>query len=70
MADITKVRIHDYKDGRQTVFVYYRNKNRYRNDRVRFFTSLPNSAKKFIETAKHTKARECSDFISTEFSKW
>ena len=53
MAVITKVQKCTYTEGKCATYwrVYYKNKNRYRNDRIRLYTEIPKSVKAFIETS-------------------
>ena len=68
MANITSVTVHNHNDGTMSVFVYYRNRNKYRNDRVRMFPYIPKSTYKFIETATYKETTVYSDLIATEYS--
>lgn len=69
MAQITKVVVTDHKIfSGKAVWVYYKNKNRYRNDRARLFPSIPKTAEKFIQTAKNKKVYDCLTYTSTEYT--
>ena len=68
MAIITKVHIVEFTAGGNAIHVYYKNKNRYRNDRVRMFHELPKSAEKFIETAQNKNTYTCSIYTATDYT--
>ena len=71
MAIISKVQECKYTEGKCATYwrVYYKNKNRYRKDRIRLYTDIPKSAKAFIETATDVSTTSLSDIDITTYKR-
>lgn len=68
MTNIKSVSVHLYKNGGMSVFITYPNKNKYRNDRVRFYSYIPKTAQKFIGTAQYKQTSVYPDVIFETYS--
>jgi hypothetical protein len=67
---ITKVIMHEFETtGKKYFSVYYKNKNKYRNDRVRFYgyDNPPKSVLDFIEHSFHMKSETKNEETTTWF---
>ena len=71
MSVITKVQKCTYTGGYYATYwrVYYKNKNRYRNDRIRIYEDIPKSAMAFIETATDVSTTSLSDMDITTYKR-